>query len=83
MTAVCAPRLLHGEREDDDMTLTLTPKPSPSPRTLTRVKEKMRTHCGTGSAFMHLTLMNEHKQVVADMSDDSLMLGYFSPQVTP
>ena len=43
----------------------------------------MRTHCGTGSAFMHLTLMNEHKQVVADMSDDSLMLGYFSPQVTP
>merc|ERR1719263_1208156 len=24
--------------------------------------------------------MNEHNQVVADMSDDSLMLGYFSPQ---
>jgi len=48
--------------------------------TIERVKEKMRTHCGTGSAFMHLTLMNEHKQVVADMSDDSLMLGYFSPQ---
>jgi tubulin-folding cofactor B len=40
----------------------------------------MRTHCGTGSAFMHLTLMNEHNQVVADMSDDSLKLGYFSPQ---
>eukprot|EP00320_Phaeocystis_rex_P000537 CAMPEP_0119092436 /NCGR_PEP_ID=MMETSP1178-20130426/159759_1 /TAXON_ID=33656 /ORGANISM="unid sp, Strain CCMP2000" /LENGTH=305 /DNA_ID=CAMNT_0007076011 /DNA_START=46 /DNA_END=963 /DNA_ORIENTATION=- len=48
--------------------------------TIERVKEKMRTHCGTGSAFMHLTLMNEHKQVVADMSDDSLKLGYFSPQ---
>ena len=29
---------------------------------------------------MHLTLMNEHNQVVADMSDDSLKLGYFSPQ---
>ena len=45
-----------------------------------RVKEKLRTHCGTGSSFMHLTLMNEHNQVAADMSDDSLMLGYFSPQ---
>lgn len=40
----------------------------------------MRTHCGTGSDFMHLTLLNEHNQVVADMSDDSLKLGYFSPQ---
>jgi len=48
--------------------------------TIERVKEKMRTHCGTGSDFMHLTLLNEHNQVVADMSDDSLKLGYFSPQ---
>lgn len=48
--------------------------------TVERVKEKMRTHCGTGSQFMHLTLMNECNQVVADMSDDSLKLGYFSPQ---
>ena len=48
--------------------------------TIERVKEKLRTHCGTGSAFMHLTMLNEHDQVVADMTDDTLMLGYFSPQ---
>merc|ERR1719231_2135125 len=44
--------------------------------TIELVKEKMRTHCGTGSQFMHLTLMNEHSQVVADMSDDSLVKKY-------
>ena len=43
------------------------------------VKEKLRKHTGTGSLFMHLTLLDENSQVVADMSDDSLMLGYFSP----
>lgn len=43
------------------------------------VKEKLKTHCGTGSQFMHLTLMNEYDQVMADMSDDSLKLGYFAP----
>lgn len=47
--------------------------------TVERVKEKLRTHCGTGSQFMHLTLMNECNQVMADMTDDSLKLGYFSP----
>ena len=50
---------------------------APAPR---RVKEKLRTHTGTGSQFAHLTLMNEFNQVVADMSDDNLKLGYFSPQ---
>ena len=39
---------------------TAPPNPIPNP---TRVKEKLRTHCGTGSAFMHLTLLNEHDQV--------------------
>ena len=48
--------------------------------TIERVKEKMRTHCGTGSAFMHLTLLDDAGQVVADMVDDSLKLGYYSPQ---
>jgi hypothetical protein len=46
-------------------TLTPHPDPLPQPLTLTRVKEKLRTHCGTGSSFMHLTLMNEHNQVAA------------------
>jgi len=44
-----------------------------------RVKEKLRSHTGTGSAFMHLTLLDENGQVVADMMDDELKLGYFSP----
>ena len=43
------------------------------------VKEKLQSHCGTGSAFMHLTLCDENGQVVADMSNDDLKLGYFSP----
>lgn len=43
------------------------------------VKEKLRTHTGTGSVFAHLTLLDENQQVVADLCDDSLMLGYFSP----
>ena len=68
------------------------------------VKEKMRTHSGTGSAFMHLTLLDDNNQarppphvltpshtlhplrhtprasqVVADLSDDSLKLGFYSP----
>ena len=73
--------------------------------TVERVKEKLRAHVGTGSAYMHLTLLDEngqvshprfparhraktlsrsamcrtHLQVVADMIDDDLKLGYFSP----
>ena len=86
--------------------------------TVERVKEKLRAHVGTGSAYMHLTLLDENgqvrrsrpvrlrrrpvrvvtahparllravhhhtplllpPQVVADMIDDDLKLGYFSP----
>ncbi len=47
--------------------------------TVERVKEKLRTHTGTGSAFMHLTMLDENGQVVADLTDETLMLGYFSP----
>merc|ERR1712039_786577 len=47
--------------------------------TIETVKEKLRSHTGTGSAFMHLTLLDGDGQVVADMSNDELMLGYFSP----
>merc|ERR1711939_1160981 len=47
--------------------------------TVERVKEKLRSHCGTGSLFMHLTLLDYNGQVVADMINDELKLGYFSP----
>jgi tubulin-folding cofactor B len=47
--------------------------------TVERVKEKLRAHTGTGSAYMHLTMLDENNQVVADMIDDELKLGYFSP----
>jgi len=47
--------------------------------TVERVKEKLRTHTGTGSLFMHLTLLDFNGQVVADMINDELKLGYFSP----
>jgi len=47
--------------------------------TIERVKEKLRTHTGTGSLFMHLTLLDFNGQVVADMINDELKLGYFSP----
>lgn len=47
--------------------------------TVERVKEKLRNHCGTGSAYMHLTMLDENNQVVADMIDDELKLGYYSP----
>jgi len=47
--------------------------------TVERVKEKLRTHTGTGSAFMHLTLLDFNGQVVADLIQEELKLGYFSP----
>lgn len=47
--------------------------------TVERIKEKLRTHTGTGSMFMHLTLLDFNGQVVADMINDELKLGYFSP----
>lgn len=47
--------------------------------TVESVKEKLRKHTGTGSLYMHLTLLDDNSQVVADLSDDGLMLGYFSP----
>lgn len=48
--------------------------------TVERVKEKLRGHSGTGSAFMHLTLLDYNGQVVADMFQDEVKLGYFAPQ---
>ena len=48
--------------------------------TIERVKEKLRSHCGTGSLFMHLTLLDFNGQVVADMIQEELKLGFFSPE---
>jgi tubulin-folding cofactor B len=47
--------------------------------TIERVKEKLRTHSGTGAMFMHLTLLDFNGCVVADMIQEELKLGYFSP----
>jgi len=47
--------------------------------TIETIKDKLRTHTGTGSLFMHLTLLDHNDQVVADMINDDLKLGYFSP----
>jgi len=47
--------------------------------TVETIKEKLRTHTGTGSLFMHLTLLDLNGQVVADMINDDLKLGYYSP----
>ena len=42
--------------------------------TIETVKDKLRTHTGTGSLFMHLTLLDHNDQVVADMVNDELKL---------
>jgi len=47
--------------------------------TVERVKEKLRSHTGTGSLFMHLTLLDHNSQVVADMINDDVKLGFYSP----
>merc|ERR550514_2520565 len=47
--------------------------------TIDSLKDKLRSHTGTGSMFMFLTLLDHNGQVVADMVDDDLKLGYFSP----
>lgn len=47
--------------------------------TVERVKEKLRTHTGTGSLFMHLTLLDHNGGVVSDMINEETKLGYFSP----
>ena len=48
--------------------------------TVETIKGKLRSHTGTGSLFMHLTLLDHNDQVVADMINDDLKLGYYSPQ---
>lgn len=44
-----------------------------------RVKEKLLTHCGSNISTMSLKLKDWDGKIIADMSDDSRLLGYFSP----
>jgi len=48
--------------------------------TIDSLKDKLRTHTGTGSMFMHLTLLDHNGMVVADMIQDDVKLGFYSPQ---
>jgi len=45
-----------------------------------RCKEKLQTHTGTNVSAMRLQLKDWDGNVVADMSDDGKMLGYYSPE---
>lgn len=47
--------------------------------TIMRVKEKLMTHCGSNISAMNLKLKDWDGKIVADMSDDSRVLGYYSP----
>ena len=48
--------------------------------TITRVKEKLMTHVGSNVSTMRLSLKDWDGSLVADMADDSKMLGYYSPE---
>jgi len=47
--------------------------------TVDALKDKLRAHVGTGSAHMWLTLLDDSDQMIADLDDDTRMLGYYSP----
>mmetsp|Transcript_25287 Transcript_25287/g.64268 ORF Transcript_25287/g.64268 Transcript_25287/m.64268 type:complete len:324 (+) Transcript_25287:54-1025(+) len=47
--------------------------------TVDNLKDKLRTHTGTGSAHAYLTLLDDGGQPIADLDDESKMLGYYSP----
>eukprot|EP00294_Goniomonas_avonlea_P004303 CAMPEP_0114554172 /NCGR_PEP_ID=MMETSP0114-20121206/8068_1 /TAXON_ID=31324 /ORGANISM="Goniomonas sp, Strain m" /LENGTH=274 /DNA_ID=CAMNT_0001739201 /DNA_START=37 /DNA_END=861 /DNA_ORIENTATION=+ len=46
-----------------------------------KVKEKLYSHFGTSIGSMKLILKNDEGASVAEMDDDSKMLGYYSPQM--
>ena len=48
--------------------------------TVARVKEKLMTHVGSNVSTMRLSLKDWDGALVAPMTDDSKMLGYFSPE---
>ena len=43
------------------------------------VKVKLSFHCGTSPSSMMLQLLDESGSVVGNMSDDTKMLGFYSP----
>lgn len=43
------------------------------------VKAKLSTHCGTTTGDMRLQLLDEGNRLVATLSDDQRLLGYYSP----
>ena len=43
------------------------------------VKHKLSTHCGTSPGDMSLQLLDEGSRLVATLSDDQRLLGYYSP----
>ena len=48
--------------------------------TVARVKEKLMTHVGSNVSTMRLSLKDWDGALVAPMTDESKMLGYFSPE---
>ena len=44
-----------------------------------RVKEKLLTHCGSSISSMSIALKDWDGKVVAHFTDDSRLLGYYSP----
>jgi hypothetical protein len=47
--------------------------------TIGAVKVKLSSHCGTSPQDMSLMLKDEGGQPVAELTDDTCMLGYYSP----
>ncbi len=47
--------------------------------TIEGLKEKVRLHCGSSVADMQLSLKDGSGRLVAELSDDSKMIGYYSP----
>jgi len=43
------------------------------------VKQKLMTHCGTNPSAMVLQLKDENGQLLYTLSDESRLLGYYSP----
>lgn len=48
--------------------------------TIDKVKNKLQSHCGSNASAMQLQLKDYNGNLIANMADDSRMLGYYSPQ---
>ena len=52
----------------------------PPQMTILSVKEKLKSHTGTAVGSMLLQLKDLSGQTLATLGDDSVQLGYYSPQ---